>query len=470
MNSAENKNWNIRRRFVMALICPALLLLLNAVCWAQPKPKITAQPDPFDPAKSKSIVLSIAKTDGAKPDLDIKGVNTVIVGDKTVTFQSDEANGTVTITDPPANLTGQQKVKLLGSTGNLLGEVQLTYPSGGGSNGNSTPTTDLTRLQAESEIKRQNDLVSNWWYFFLIVVAFSLMLGAFVGTIVRAILRSRATFRSPLGMPVGSFRAIIAYTLVAFLGFYVMTSLLTVSRFAPPDFLLGIVATVIGFYFGSRTGEEGGVDEKAGTVRGIVRKDTPVSGAPVSGASVKFKRDDGTEPYSRITDVDGGFVLQGAKAGKYKVSATVTGSTTSGQLDVNITEGSDQEIEIVIKSAAAAGAGGATGGQGGGATGGGAGGGGAAGGGTQPAVGSVKGTVTQPDGKTAAVGATITLTGNKTFTAQSVEGGSYKIDKVDAGQYTAVATSPNFAPSKSVTVTVTAGDAKQLDLKLETKT
>src|SRR5262245_45994268 len=127
MNSAEHRNWNIKRRFVMALVCPTLLLLLNAVCWAQPK--ITAQPDPFDPAKSKSIVLSITKTDGSGPDLDtIKGVKSVTVDDKTVTFQSDEAKGTITITDPPANLMGQQTVKLLGSTGNLLGQVQLAYP------------------------------------------------------------------------------------------------------------------------------------------------------------------------------------------------------------------------------------------------------------------------------------------------------------------------------------------------------
>ena len=414
MNSAEHRNWNIRRRFVMALVCPALLLLLNSVCSAQ---TVTATPNPFNPAKSKSIVLSVKKDDGSIDSVTVKGVQTVTVGDKQVTLsQRDEANGTITITDLPANLTEQQTVKLLGSTG-LLGQVPLTYSSGGGPPANPTPI----------------------WPHLLIGIAFLIVLGTFVYTIAKSILRSRATFRSPLGLPVGSFRAIIAYTLVVFLGFYVLNSILNGSDLKLPDALLGIVATVIGFYFGTRSGEEGGVDERAGIVRGIVRKDTPGSGAPVSGALVKFKRDDGTEPYSRITDVDGRFVLQGAKAGKYKVSATVTGA--SGQLELTIAEGSDQEIEIVIKSAAAAGPGGTT--------------------------GSVKGTVKQPDGNTAAVGATITLTGNKTFTAKSGDGGSYTIDKVEAGQYTVVASSTGFAPSQQKVVTVAAGEAKQLDLKLE---
>jgi hypothetical protein len=412
----------------MALVCLAMLLLINAICAAQSK--LTAQPDPFDPAKSKSIVLSIKKDDGSIDSDTVKGVIKVTVGDKTVAFQRDDTKGTITITDPPANLTGQQTVKLFGSTDNLLGQVPLTYPSGSGSDANPTQTPTPPR---ESQFEM--------WSRILIGIAFLIVLGAFVYTIAKSILRSRATFRSPLGMPVGSFRAIIAYTLVGFLGFYVLNSILTGSEFKLPEALLGIVATVIGFYFGTRSGEEGGVDERAGIVRGIVRKDTPGSGAPVSGAQVKFKRDDGTEPYSRITDVDGRFALQGAKAGKYKVSATANGS--SGQLELTITEGSDQEIEIIIKSVTAAGPGGTT--------------------------GSLKGTVKQPDGNTA-VGATITLKGNKTFTAKSGDGGSYIIDEVEAGQYTAVASSPDFAPSKPVGgVTVAAGEAKSLDLKLEPK-
>lgn len=361
MNPTKHSKWNVGRHLAAAFACAALLLLLNSACSAQ---TITADPNTVtDPAKPSPITLTIKKAEGG-PDAATAGqVHKIKVGDAPLQeVNPDAPQGRITFTPPP-DLSGPQQVQLLDDTGKPVNDAvgkplvqTLTY---------TTPTNPAL-FESISRVVRQNELSKKDWYQWSILAAFIALLAAFVGTIVRGILRSRSTFRNPLGLPVGSLRAILAYTLVAFLGFYVLTSLLTVSVFAPPDFLLGIVATVVGFYFGSRSDEDGTADERTGIVRGVVRRGTP-GGALVSGAMVKFKRDnDGTEPYSRLTDVDGRFVLPGAKPGKYKVSATVAGSGASDSLDINITEGSDQEIEIVIKGAATTGAGGATGGQGGG--------------------------------------------------------------------------------------------------------
>jgi hypothetical protein len=371
MNSAKHIKLNMGQRLVVAAFASlALTLLLSTACLAQ-NPPVTASPETItDSAKPQSVTLTINDA-GGKPDAVTTGkVINVKVGDiLTSQFTPNPPQGKITFTPPP-NLSGQQQVQLLDtdsnpvtdSTGKPLVGPTLKYP-----NPILTPTPNPADFDARSRVERQNVLSKQGWYQGIVLVAFIFMLGAFIFTITRGILRSRSTFRNPLGLPVGSLRAILAYTLVAFLGFYVLTSLLTVSVFAPPDFLLGIVATVVGFYFGSRNDEGGGAaDERVGIVRGIVRKDTPGSGTLVSGALVKFRREDGTEPYSRLTDVDGRFVLQGAKPGKYKVTATITSPAASGQLDITITEGTDQEIEITIKSATSAATGGTTGGQGGG--------------------------------------------------------------------------------------------------------
>ena len=74
---------------------------------------------------------------------------------------------------------------------------------------------------------------------------------------------------------------------------------------------------------------------------------------PARGAIVKLKRSaDGTEPYSRISDLDGRFELRGATPGKYKVCASLTGSNPSDDQEISVAEGSDHEIEILIKSTA----------------------------------------------------------------------------------------------------------------------
>jgi hypothetical protein len=209
-----------------------------------------------------------------------------------------------------------------------------------------SPTPEINWLEKFNAQGRQNTLINQPWYSWVIILVFLTLSVPFIYAITRAILRSRATFRTPSGLPVGSFRAILAYTLVLFLGLYILVSLLAVTSFPPPEFLLGIVATVVGFYFGSRTGDEGGaIDTRVGVVRGIVRRGS----TPAVGAVVKLRViSDKSEPYSRITDIDGRFSVTGVRAEKYKVIAETKTPPGTGEQDVTVTEGSDHEIEIII--------------------------------------------------------------------------------------------------------------------------
>lgn len=326
-------------RFALLLLCPGLLLLFSSGVRAQVV-KVTANPSSIaDAAKPSPVVLHVTKADNSDVDQTFNDqFGSVKVGDTTVQHQFDAAKGDITIT-PPASLTGAQKVQLLNKTGQPLGETTVQYPAATGSTG-SNAGGNPDRLG-----QRIDDQVKSWWYRGVMALLFAALLLPFSLTLVRVIRFSRSSFRNPLGFPVGSFRAMLAYTLVAYLGFYILTSILTVSAFPPPDSLLGIVATVVGFYFGTRSTEETTDPGVSGIVRGIVRLGTN----PARGATVKFKREDGTEPYIRITDVDGHFVVVGVKAGKYKVRAEITGSLPSDPVDVTVSEGSDQEIAITIK-------------------------------------------------------------------------------------------------------------------------
>jgi hypothetical protein len=301
-------------------------------------------------------------------------------------------------------------------------------------------TQDLARLRTVNEENRREKLVASSWYYLLVTVMFGALLFPFIVAIYRGTSGSAATGNRPLGLPVGSFRAILAYSLVAYLGFYILTSVLSVSLFAPPDFLLGIVATVIGFYFGSRSGDGGEENLKTGTVRGLVRQGT----SPARGAVIKFRRsDDGTEPYSRITDVDGRFELRGAKPGKYKVSASLTGSTPSDEQEIAIAEGSDHEIEFLMKSVT-----------------------------TPPSepmqTGTVQGTVTKPDGTPAPQANVVLLQeGVKKYEKATDINGTFKIDNVAAGDYDAEASLSPHITSDKAKVRVTANGQHNVGLALK---
>jgi hypothetical protein len=430
MDKFKNRRLSAAHRFAFVVLCPGLLLLFSSGISAQFK--MTAKPNSItDATKPGQVVLQVTKEDGTAVEAPFREqVGSVKVGDDTAPHQFGTAPGDINIT-PPANRTGAQTVQLLNKQGQQLAQTQLQYPAAGGSNppaGGSNPAPTTTPTSPNEPLK----LPANWGWFFAIVSGlYAALMIPFVYTIYRVIRFSRSSFRNPLGFPVGSFRAMLAYTLVAYMGFYVLTSILSFSDFRPPESILGIVATVIGFYFGNRTGEEGTVDPgTAGIVRGIVRIGTN----PARGATVKFKREDGTEPYSRITDIDGRFDLVGAKPGKYKVRAEASGSPPSDGVDVNVTEGSDQEIVITIKAAAS------------------------------PTTGTVEGTVTKAD-KTPAEGAKVVLTQGAAKTEKTTDAkGKYKFDNVPVGEGSVAVAGSTTEPKK---ITVAAGASQTVDIELK---
>lgn len=339
MPSVQSKRSTIMTRLVTIVSSLTMILILAASAFAQSQVKVTASPPSVtDASKPGDVVLHVTKTDGSAIDATFGSqLMSVNVGGTPAAIKStDIPNGSITIT-PPANLTGSQRVQLFGPNNQSLGETQLQYPGQSSAAASSTP--------GPIEI-RQNSLSQSWWYRVAVLVLFALLLVVFGYTIYRVIRYSRSSFRNAGGFPVGSFRAILAFTLVAYLGFYILASILSITNFPPPDSLLGIVATVIGFYFGSRSTEEGSAEAgPAGLVRGLVN----AGPNPARGALVKFKREDGTEPYIRITDVEGRFAPVHAKPGKYTVRAEVTG-LTPGEVTITVTEGSDQEIVISVKT------------------------------------------------------------------------------------------------------------------------
>jgi len=293
------------RLAIMASCLTVILILAYGVYAQQAQLKLTVTSAPItDASKPADVVLHVTHSNGTGIDQNtVTQFGSVKVGDASVSIKSTDVAGSNVTFTPPPNLTGIQKVQLLDKNNQALGETQLQYPPQSPS---PTPTATPSAIET-----RQNNLSGSLWYTLSILVLFGFMLATFVILIYRVIKFSRSSFRTATGFPVGSFRTILAFILVALLAFYVLTSILSISEFSPPQSLLGIVATVIGFYFGSRSSEEGAVDPGvAGIVRGIVTAG-PV---PARGAVVKFRRDDGTEPYIRVTDVEGRFTPVSASA------------------------------------------------------------------------------------------------------------------------------------------------------------
>jgi hypothetical protein len=418
-------------RLAVAGACAALLLCVFAEAAAQ---TLTATPTSVDAANPREVLLRVTKPDGSNDAALTQQVKSVKVGGLPAPIKSNDAQG-VLITPPLSTPGTTQPLVIYGDADKELARGEIVYQSGGGPS-----TVDIALRRQEFEEGRREKLVGSNWYYLLVTGMFLAVLVPFVLAIFRGTSGSRATDNRPLGLPVGSFRSILAYSLVAYLGFYVLTSILSVSVFAPPDFLLGIVATVIGFYFGSRSGDDGDVGQKTGVVRGIVRRGS----APVPGAVVKLIRsDDGTEPYSRITDVGGRFEAAGVKPGKYSVSASVANSKPSQGQDVIVSEGSDHEVEIVISDT--------SGGQ------------------QSPAqTGTVQGSVTDPAGHPAP-GAQVVLTqaGVEKYKQTTDVGGAYKLDGVAVGDYDATASLPPHASSNQSSVKVSPGGQHVVDLRLK---
>ena len=409
MRSLHTRLWSLGHRLVVLVFCVGLLVLLSANGSAQQAPtvKVTPKPNPIaDAAKPGQVTLSITdNNNNALTPADATAFSNLVrfvkVGNTDVTFQFDTAKNNLTFPAPP-NLSGAQTVLVQDAQQKTLAQTELQYPAAP-AQGSQTGTPE-----AKSENK-YGDLAKAIWS-----VAYKLLIGGLLIfllvnsnlTINHVIRFSRSSFRNALGFPVGSFRALLAYTLVAYLGIYVVASVVGISDIKPPDSILGIVATVIGFYFGTRSGDEGEGSGPAGTVRGVVR----VGDKPARGATVKFKRvDNGTEPYTRVTTIEGNFEPVRAKPGKYTVSATLTGLPPA-TVNIDVAEDSDQEIEIVIKEQ------------------------------TAPTTGTVEVTVKTVDGKPVE-GAKVVLTqGTITQNGTTDKDGKFTFKNIPAGECKIVAT------------------------------
>lgn len=222
-------------------------------------------------------------------------------------------------------------------------------------NGNTNANTNVnsntnqnsnTSNDKEREDKRKDKLSDSPWFFGLTFLLFGVVLIPFVFIIYKAIRFSSATYRSPLGLPEGSLRAIIAYMLVAFLGFYVLASILSLTMFGPPEFLLGIVATVIGFYFGARTGEDKSSGARtAGVIQGSV---TDKNGAASGGANVELSQADGKK-FTQKADANGKFKFDNVSPGDYDIQASLTGHQPSDIAKVKMTTGATQTVNLSLK-------------------------------------------------------------------------------------------------------------------------
>lgn len=193
---------------------------------------------------------------------------------------------------------------------------------------------------------RQDELAKSGWFKLIVILMFAVVLVPFAWIIFRAVKYSSATYRSPLGLPEGSLRAMLAYTLVAFVGFYILASILSFSVFNPPDFLLGIVATVIGFYFGSRTGEDKAVGTRtAGIVQGDI---TDKTGIPAGGANVELSQSGGKK-LTQKADANGKYKFDNVSPGDYDIQASLTGHIPSDIAKVKVTTGAAQTVNLTLK-------------------------------------------------------------------------------------------------------------------------
>ena len=162
----------------------------------------------------------------------------------------------------------------------------------------------------------------------------------------RVILRSKSSFRSPLGLPDGSLRAVLAFMLVAFIGFYVYANVLSLSAdLKIPDSLLGIIATVIGFYFGSRSAEGAGTTGQTGSVQGTV---VDSANSPAAGATIELTQGT-TKKFTHTADLNGKYDFDNVPIGDYDIQASLSGHAPSDSAKVKVTAGGTQTVNLKLK-------------------------------------------------------------------------------------------------------------------------
>lgn len=212
----------------------------------------------------------------------------------------------------------------------------------------ATKSPDQSTATTPSPADIRAKLIESTWYPLVISLLFGVLLLGFAGTIARVILRSKSSFRSPLGLPEGSLRAMLAFMLVAFLGFYVYASVLSLSEFKLPEALLGIIATVIGFYFGSRSVEGSGAvarSEQTGSIDGSVLDN---SGTPAGGATVDLSQA-GVKKFTQTADLSGKFKFDNVPIGEYDIQASKSGHTPSDSAKAKVITGRALTVNLKLK-------------------------------------------------------------------------------------------------------------------------
>jgi hypothetical protein len=207
----------------------------------------------------------------------------------------------------------------------------------------NTNQSDTAAAVAQED--RRTRIAATYWFPVVVAAMFGLVLIPFAFTIIRAIRYSKSTFNNPLGLPEGSLRAMLAFMLVSFLGFYVLASILSISEIKPPEFLIGIVATVIGFYFGSRTTEDKGTSTppRTGSVAGTV---TDPSGSPAVGATVELLQS-GVKKFTQATDLNGKYKIENVPIGDYDIQASLGSHSNSAK--VKVAAAATQTVDLKLK-------------------------------------------------------------------------------------------------------------------------
>lgn len=202
-------------------------------------------------------------------------------------------------------------------------------------------------------------VANSWWYYALVTLLFGATVlpiaWAMVASVWRGVTGSSQP-ELPLGLPVGTVRSFLAYTLVVYLGFYILASVLSLSDFAPPQFLTGVVATVIGFYFGSRSDSAPATPPNppstaAGTavVQGLVKN---AAGSGVPNAMVVLAR--AADPASVVAmgqaDIAGAYRLEKVAAGDYSIQATLNGRA-SASTTLTVAEAETKTVDLTLEDA-----------------------------------------------------------------------------------------------------------------------
>lgn len=225
--------------------------------------------------------------------------------------------------------------------------VNVNANSNANANANQNQNTNTNTNQKTNQTTGGNStpstLFQSYWYPVVVSIIFVFLLGGFASTIMRAIRFSKFTFNNPLGLPDGSLRAVLAFVLVSFLGFYVFANVLGATEIRIPDTLLGIVATVIGFYFGSRTSDTKN-SSTVGSVEGTVLDN---AGSPALGATIELSQTG--KKFTQTADLNGKFKFDNVPIGDYDIAASLTGHTPSDPAKVKVAAGASQTVSLKLK-------------------------------------------------------------------------------------------------------------------------